>query len=176
MALDDFGISFFPGAEQQDRAAELSTAQLDDVVQLLALRLPRLLGAKPIAPGELLRSPGSAGSPIPAIPATIFNRFLTPGGHAPMPSGGGPGTSPLDDLIAQFVPSGSGIGTQAPRVIPSIAPPPTQPPTTTPISTAPSRILPIEPGESVGFAPTAAPRRRGKYDPSEGYYPGPPRY
>jgi hypothetical protein len=124
--LDQLGLSFLPGANGPSRnEAGPAGGRLEDIVRILSLRLPKVLGARAIAPEALLTSPGGSA----------------------LPSGGGTGGDPIADMIAQSVlqnmPSAGAVGTANPAG--SFAPgifggaeggPPPSPPK--------PRIIPIE--------------------------------
>lgn len=66
MADNGFGVSFLPNGDQryqrpQDQAGGLGRAPLQEAVKILSMRVPRVVGANPLAPLALLQSPGSAG-------------------------------------------------------------------------------------------------------------------
>lgn len=82
MALtDNIGVSFLPSTSNYEATTQPRNARLEDIFRILSLRLPKFLGARPIAPGELLTSPGGAA----------------------LPSGGGRGGDPIADTIARHV-------------------------------------------------------------------------
>lgn len=87
------GISFVPGQgsqQQQQAGVEPAGPPLQQALQLLSLRLPRVAGANAILPRPLLNGrPG--GSPVPGTPEwdELMKRLL-PGGGGSMPGGGAP--------------------------------------------------------------------------------------
>lgn len=124
MAYEDLGQSFLPrfggggGAEGGSR--------LEDVLRVLSFRLPRVLGARPIAPAQLLNAQGGQGDPLASAIAQSVIRSITsgsPAGAAAM--GSDPGAaSPLSQLFAPVLGAGTVQGpadlptSQPPRVIP----------------------------------------------------------
>jgi hypothetical protein len=64
MVIDQLGKSFLPIGRRGDCATDDPTARLESAFKRMALRLPRVLGARAIAPEELLRSRGAAGDAI----------------------------------------------------------------------------------------------------------------
>lgn len=162
--LENFGLSFLPGAEQQDRASDEPTAQLADVIRILSMRLPRVLGARPIAPDALLTSPGSRGNPL--VDSIVGHVLRNVPSAAPLPSGGDNTATPFARLLQASIPGGG-----AETTVPAIPPPrviPIAPPTSpeTPIATgaapAPPRVIPLEP-EPPEPRVDPFPRRRTKY-------------
>lgn len=67
MAQDTIGFSFFPGQDDREQPLHSGSVPPSDVVQeairVLALRLPRVIGGRPIAAAPLLESMGGAGAP-----------------------------------------------------------------------------------------------------------------
>ncbi len=95
------GISFAPGADDQQRQQQGGTAPsgvppLQTAIRLLSLRLPRVGGANALAPGPLLQSAGGAG----------LQGALS--GGAGGIGGGGPLT--LEQLLLRLFGPGSALG------------------------------------------------------------------
>ena len=96
-----FGLSFVPGADDQQRQQQQGTAPsgvppLQTAIRLLSLRLPRVGGANALAPGPLLQSAGGAG----------LQGALS--GGAGGIGGGGPLT--LEQLLLRLFGPGSSLG------------------------------------------------------------------
>ncbi len=85
------GVSFVPGGQgdpqnrsQQGEAS--GAAPLQQAIQMLSLRLPRVVGANAMAPGQLLNAPGGmGGSGNPLLEALLRLAGMAGGGG--MPSG-----------------------------------------------------------------------------------------
>jgi hypothetical protein len=57
-----FGVSFLPGGDQANGQQNKPPAEpLQQAIQMLSLRLPKVVGAQGIAPGPLLQSRGDPG-------------------------------------------------------------------------------------------------------------------
>lgn len=61
-----FGVSFLPGGDQryqrpEDQQGPLGAAPLQEAIKILSLRVPRVVGANPLAPLALLGGQGSGG-------------------------------------------------------------------------------------------------------------------
>lgn len=134
--FDELGVSFLPSADNGPRGGEGGPGggRLEDVLRILSFRLPKVLGARAIAPADLLNSPGGDASPT---------------------GGGRQGGDPLADLIARSVlqnipQAGIGGGGGAANPAGSFAPPVMpggggQPgPQAPPPSNYKPRIIPIE--------------------------------
>src|SRR5687768_3142460 len=67
------GIGFQPGVDntQQGGGQNSGPSPLESVVKLLNLRLPSVVGARGIAPRELLASPGSAALGVSPTSASV---------------------------------------------------------------------------------------------------------
>lgn len=67
-----FGYSFMPG-QNGDQAQQRPQAGggPQSAIQMLSLRLPRVLGAQAMAPGALLNSQGGGGMPDPMLQAIL---------------------------------------------------------------------------------------------------------
>lgn len=82
--LDTLGLSFLPGADSNaNRAEDEPTATLNDILQRLSFRLPRVLGARPISPAELLNAFGSRDALGSAIASGVLASMGFGGGSAP---------------------------------------------------------------------------------------------
>lgn len=64
---NSFGVSFLPGSGEQDQTQRPGGVSprnpVQEAVQILSLRLPKMFGARSIAPAPLLTSPGGMGAP-----------------------------------------------------------------------------------------------------------------
>ena len=107
-----FGYQFSPDAE---RAARKSVNNIPDgqlrpqatsALRVLSLRLPTVLGGRPIAPEDLLKPAVGAGTPMGAVGSTLAHSMVPP-----MPVGNGP------DVPAGAVPDTTGGPTAAPLVV-----------------------------------------------------------
>ena len=63
---DGFGVSFLPNGDQryqrpQDPYGATGRAPLQEAVKILSMRVPRVVGANPLAPLALLNAPGGGG-------------------------------------------------------------------------------------------------------------------
>lgn len=63
-----YGVSFLPGTEAQQHgngagASRSPNRGVQEAVQILSLRLPKVYGTRPIAPAPLLTGPGGMGQP-----------------------------------------------------------------------------------------------------------------
>ena len=61
-----FGVSFLPNGDQrfqrpQDQPGGTGRAPLQEAVKILSMRVPRVVGANPLAPMALLNAPGGGG-------------------------------------------------------------------------------------------------------------------
>lgn len=130
MATRDFGVSFQPGVNGNGQARNGSGPQpprnsIQEAIQMLSLRMPKVFGARAIAPAPLLTSPGGMGQPaargnvsaqalaslaglpsgrgMPSMPAPMIPTpplaGPTPRQFAPLPgpTPGQPGTGPAPD-------------------------------------------------------------------------------
>lgn len=59
MALENLGRSFLPTGGSPE-AAGRGGNRLEDILRVISFRMPRILGARPVAPAELLNAPGSS--------------------------------------------------------------------------------------------------------------------
>lgn len=110
--MANFGISFFPGATDAGRRPEATMTPGQQIIRLLSLRLPSVIGAQGLAPAPLLQGPGAAGlspmqlqwlvqrllqqfqgqqfpgqAPSPATPGMMFpTPRIVPGVTPPMPA------------------------------------------------------------------------------------------
>lgn len=72
MTIENLGISFLPRGGAPDLTGPTG-ARLEDILRVLSFRLPRILGARPIAPQQLLQAgfdgPGRDAPQPSTIPA-----------------------------------------------------------------------------------------------------------
>jgi hypothetical protein len=121
------GVSFEPGQPgSQNTQKPAGNTGVQEAIKVLSLRLPKVVGARAMAPQALLDSPGSGGNPrVDSVVAQIMGRMFPTGAPSPSPAPNGPtvtgsalsGTTPLSSMMppAAFAPSMS----SAPRVSPS---------------------------------------------------------
>jgi len=126
------GVSFQPGQNDPTKIGQKPSAErgVQEAIKILSLRLPKVVGARALAPSALLNAQGSGGNPrVDSVVNTVLQRFL-PGGAgagqappaAPMipagaPTGGGftPGAQPPPNMpLSDFFPTGNA----APRITP----------------------------------------------------------
>lgn len=87
---DEFGATFAPFPDPSGRNANINPVQ--QAIQLLSLRIPRVVGAAAPAPAALLNSPGSGGRPdvhsavLQSVLRTIMAQPEALGVSAPPPS------------------------------------------------------------------------------------------
>lgn len=143
--MAQYGIDFQPGAQQDQNGLGGGTpgaSPLESVVRLLSLRLPTVVGARGLAPQQLLGGgPGVGGAALGGNPNSAqvlqWLQQLLAGNGTAAPSGGtfapnGPPSSGNRTQIPSpiFRPGGGGDGSG-----PIVKTPPTTPPTGTPIGT-----------------------------------------
>ena len=145
--IDNLGISFSPlnnptltGGQGQG-AGQPGSVPLADAIRMLSLRIPRVVGARGIAPQMLLNAPGLAGAPadIMTLLKQLFGQFSVAQPTGMLPSmGQGAKASPYASTASAF-----GLPTEP---MPSPAPTSYQAPSyTAPVSTsdqAPSYTAP----------------------------------
>lgn len=114
-----FGVSFLPGGDQlykrpEEAQGPLGRAPLQEAIRILSLRVPRVVGANPLAPLALLGSQGGAGLQPGQLATLMRTLGVQPdlqlgdagGGMGPT-VGGAPGpTAPGSSLM----PTGQGGG------------------------------------------------------------------
>lgn len=85
------GVSFVPGGQgdplnRQQQGEASGAPPLQQAIQMLSLRLPRVVGANALAPGQLLNAPGGmGGSGNPLLEALL--RLAGMGGGSGSPGG-----------------------------------------------------------------------------------------
>lgn len=152
--MPPIGITFMPTADAQAEGPRRGQMEgdLQQAFKILSLNLPRVQGARALAPQRLLESPGASGFPGTNPHAAVFEALLkaSAGGRQdlfnaiPQPGTGGPAPTPM--------PSGSSAptATAAPVARQSYDPAPPAP-ATTPIA------RPYDAGPASLPQPTAAP-------------------
>lgn len=207
MPISQLGVSFLPGA---DPGSGMKTANspgtrnpVQEAIQVLSLRLPKVFGARALAPAPLLTGPGGLGQPAakgnvsaqalaglaglppsmapPSMPAPMLPPLTLPPRPADdtprMPTfapSPAPDTSSDDDAPYEAPRSGGG-----PTVFgaPSPQPPPVvHPPTYTPppASTPPPRVTPGDGSPPVEIQPLPGPSPEPPvYEPPPVFTPSP---
>ncbi len=185
---DSFGASFVPGTDQQTPGVKLPTGQ--QPIQMLNLRLPKVVGAQAIAPQNLLDSRGPGGGNADLASAVVRSVLAAMGHQLPEPSAPAANLSGMG--AASAVPMGSssqglpsifsqttqGAGPAMPTPPPMSSAPPiaasptagpvpppmpsVSPPTfvETPSTPSPFQPPPLESAPSVPSQPTPAPTFR----------------
>lgn len=157
--MNDFGVSFAP--TRDNAAMGPRNGQLTGVpqaTQILSLALPRVIGARPVAPTELLTSQGGQGiDPNAAALLQTILRTLRgqpqPGQPGSLP-GGTAGPNPSDPM-PRPTPPGQGPGREH---VPSPSPFPVPQDAPLPMPSTPGkppRIHPEDPGG--GWTPGMGP-------------------
>lgn len=155
-----FGISFVPGAQDDPTRVNgngrpgAPKNPVQEAIQVLSLRLPKVYGAQALAPAPLLTSPGGMGQP--GAKGNVTAQALAQLGGVPMPAQASPVSAPVlsggpyTDWMRQersLSSSGSGsgpsFGNHGGGSTPSASAPPPAPP-------APPRPPAIVPGEISG--------------------------
>lgn len=143
MANQPFGVSFLPGGDAKyAREGNSATAPLQEAVKVLSLRVPRVVGASPLAPLALLTGQGGGGLPSGIVETLL--RALAP---------------PVEAPPVAAVPQ-PGLGVNAPPAGSQPVPQPSQPP-------APGVMpptLPVRP--QVSGAPSGTPQGRQMAQPA----------
>lgn len=165
MADAPFGLSFAPG---ENKPAGNDTGRLQQAIQTLSLRLPRVPGASSFTATPLLNSQGGGalGSPNDAMVLEQLKRLLFGGMQGGAPGGMGGGSAPPSGLASLFGGAGLPSGGFTPRVQPGSggdlprdpdpaqSPAPPMPPQTP--SADPFSIQPL-PGPSPSMGPGIEP-------------------
>lgn len=129
MANSPIGITFLPSEENAAQGPKRGNLEgdLGQAFKILSLRLPRVQGAKAIAPPELLNAPGASGLAAPGAPGA--------------PAGG---FNPLSTIFETLLKSMAGGGGMSPQSNTSIG---------LPTAPAPPRIIPGEGARPLMAAP-----------------------
>jgi hypothetical protein len=118
------GYTFAP--DQQDEIKKrLNTGQLgagpQSALQVLALRLPNVLGGAPISPDTLLRAPVGGTAPLPAVVSSVLTGNPAHGPITKLPVAGSPPVSASSSLapsesasLADLVNNAIGTGPSSP--------------------------------------------------------------
>lgn len=169
MATQPIGITFAPTPDQAEMGQKNFALQggSPEAIQILSLHLPKFLGARPLAPNDLLTAkstnPGSA-----VVDSILRDMGLLPQQATGQARGGAPSeTGSLADMLRQatgggqrFEPTpnvipGIGPGEPPPGTLPSVQreiPPPT-------VQDQPQYLGPIFPPEGMGTPFGAASRK-----------------
>lgn len=83
--MDGYGVNFAPTGQAGGDQTKPPTEPLQQAIQMLSLRLPKVVGAQGIAPGPLMNSPG--GSPIMELLRMLFGQGHQGMGQPGMPTG-----------------------------------------------------------------------------------------
>ena len=100
-----FGVSFMPGADAQNGQGRTGSGPgaprnpVQEAIQVLSLRMPKVFGARAIAPAPLLTSPGGMGQAGARSGATAQALAQMAG----VPSGAGMPSAPAPEY-AGFAP------------------------------------------------------------------------
>ena len=126
---DSLGLTFAPTAAAQQDDKMRQGSPLQQAIQVLSLRLPRIMGARPIAPQQLLGAQGAAGGSPYGNPSAIVQQIMQQilGGKTPPV-----GVPPTGGIVPQgmYQPPRGGINPQGvPRLDPitggyGVPPPP----------------------------------------------------
>jgi hypothetical protein len=146
--MDNLGVNFAPTGDNAGMGQHnAALTGVPEAIQVMSMALPRVLGARPVAPASLLGAPGAQGNPNvqSALLQTILRTLGLPGGTA------GPDQGPVARPIPRV--PGSPFTTPSDPAIPSTPPP----------SGPPHIIFQPNPGPQnggSGGAPPAPPRGR----------------
>jgi len=96
------GVSFQPGQSgamgTQDKPKSSANTGVQEAIKVLSLRLPKVVGARAMAPQALLESPGSGGGRVDSVVSQVMGRMFPTGAPAPsapmMPSAAPEASSP----------------------------------------------------------------------------------
>lgn len=159
------GVSFVPSGQgdpmnRQQQGQAPGAPPLQQAIQMLSLRLPRVVGANALAPGQLLNAPGGmGGSGNPLLEALL--RLAGMGGGQGQP---GMGAQGLPSFSGSTLPR-FGAGDEQQRPAPSVQPPP-QPGASQPWQGGPSGQMPGPGQPTFPGAPGGSPfmdRSRGPF-------------
>lgn len=161
------GVSFVPNGQgdpmnRQQPGQASGAPPLQQAIQMLSLRLPRVVGANALAPGQLLNAPGGmGGSGNPLLEALL--RLAGMGGSFQGGQGGPGGSGMLPSASGPTLPR-FGAGDEQRRLAPSVQPP--QPSPSQPWQGGPSGQMPGPGQPTFPGAPGGSPfmdRSRGPF-------------
>lgn len=125
------GVNFQPGGTSQ-ATTKPKPDSTQEAIKILSLRLPKVVGAKALAPAALLNAQGSGGNPrVDSVVNQVMSRYL-PGGEgagmtppaAPMVPNAAPEGSPFAGHypptmpLSNLMPSQASPGATTPRITP----------------------------------------------------------
>ena len=158
------GVNFQPGSLSESPERGRSSPQsVQEAIKVLSLRLPKVVGARAMAPGQLLTSPGSGGNPmIDSVVNQVLSRYFPTSAPSPgaAPAFGGP-SAPSPGAAPVLAPRPGDVrSTPAPTRMPRITPVETgQPPSLSPPGVyAPPPAPNAPPGPPVRFDNNPPPR------------------
>lgn len=144
------GVSFVPAAGKDSRQVDAQDSAVQQAIQVLSLRLPRVVGAQGLAPSTLLNAAGGAaltgaGGNVDRIVDQIINRI--------MPEGAQPG--PVPTVPTPRVVPGGQPGQPGQPPTPGVPMPPRMPGMPAPM---PGQVPDPQPAGPPGAQPVPAPR------------------
>ena len=150
---DPFGVSFLPGGDAQYKRPQGTSAPLQEAIKVLSLRVPRVVGANPLAPLALLTGQGGGGMPS-GIVETLLRALTPPESAPPVAAIPGPMTpqAPAPTLAGPMVPQPavpSMLGAPAPSSAPAA---PLLPAVRPQVSGAPSAMRAMAPPPMAAMA------------------------
>jgi len=104
MGYSDLGLTFSPTATTDPTKAQRDpNAPVQEAIRTLSLRIPKVLGARGMAPAPLLNGPGAAGVMNPqGMDLERLLRMLFGQMTGQTPAQSAPGTAPLSPSSASF--------------------------------------------------------------------------
>jgi hypothetical protein len=136
-----FGVSFMPGGDQQYQRPGGNVNPVQEAIRVLSLRVPKVVGASPLAPLALMTSKGSGGLPSGLV-ENLLRSLAPPGGT---PTTGVPQTSLVPAPAASLPePAAPPVPGPTPPTAPGIAPGP-EPPTPAPSYAPPPSMATAKP-------------------------------
>lgn len=153
MAQPGFGVSFLPGGDASyTKPRPEATQPLQEAIKVLSLRVPRVVGASPLAPLALLQGQGGGGMPSGLL-ETLLRNLAQPAGGPPvaaMPTPSqatGPMPAPMPQVPMPTPPAAPGIATPPmlprPAVGPSFSGAPSPMSAPEPMGPEPMRTMPM---------------------------------
>ena len=120
------GVSFVPSAQgSQGTGTTSPVSPLQQAIQFLSLRLPKVFGPGAISSPQTLTAPGSAGLSGEASPDAFFRQLMQQAGQGGVPPVGVPPGSPGAPGAPSITP-GAGVGAPPPAPTPPNASSPYQ--------------------------------------------------